>query len=98
MLIAALFMAAVVNLALESVVKKRVLAVAAAAAGCLGILLYGYGFCWVYGFTPLAFLKALFALCRMFSGVNDLASIQAAPLFANEGVLTLFWLAHFLGF
>jgi len=97
-LLAALFMAVIVNLALESAVKKRVMAVSALGAGCLGILLYGYGFCWVYGFTPLAFLRALFAVCRMFSGVNDLSSIQAAPLFATEAVLILFWLAHFLGF
>jgi len=97
-LTAACFFAAVLNLAAEHRFKKAIAGVFTAAAVTAGILIYGYGFGFQYGVSPVAVLRALMAVCKMFGGANELGAIEAAPLFANGWVLTGFWLAHFMAF
>lgn len=98
LLVAALFFAALLNLAAENRFRSRITGYAAAVAAVTGIVLYSYGFITEFGFGPIAMLRALFAVCRMFGGVNDLASVQGAPWFTYDSVLTVFWTAHFLAF
>jgi len=95
---AACFFAAVLNLAVENRFRNRIMGAFTGIAVCAGIAIYGYGFASVFGASPVAVLRALLAVCRMFGGVNDLGSIQAAPLFAHEGMLSAFWLIHFMAF
>ena len=95
---AALFLAAVLNLAADTRLRRRTTGAAAAFAAAAGAVLYGYGFSHTVPDPVLAVLRTLLALCRMFGGVNDLASVQAAPLFQSRGVILLFWFAHFLAF
>jgi len=95
---AACFFAAVLNLAVENRFRNRIMGAFTGIAVCAGIAIYGYGFASVFGSSPVAVLRALLAVCRMFGGVNDLGSIQAAPLFAYEGMLAAFWLIHFMAF
>ena len=95
---AACFMAAVLNLACDHRFRNRITGACIAIALPMGILFYGYGFAHKFGASPVAVLRALLASCRMFGGVNDLGTIEAAPLFAHTWVLSLFWLVHFMAF
>lgn len=95
---AACFFAAVLNLASDNRFRNKITGTCIAIGLSLGILFYGYGFAYKFGATPVAVLRALLATCRMFGGVNDLGTIEAAPLFAHGWVLSVFWLVHFMAF
>ena len=92
------FIAAVLNLALESRFRLRMTRIALIMTIAIGIFFYGYGYGWCMGFCFTALIRAMLALCKMFGGFNDLAPIQEAPIFQNGFLLTIFWLGHFLGF
>ena len=92
------FIAAVLNLALESRFRLRMTRAALVLALLIGTFFYGYGYAWCMGFSLTSLLRALLALCRMFGGINDLASVEAAPLFRYPAAITVFWLGHFLAF
>ena len=95
---ASIFFAAVLNLATENRFRNRILGLCTGVAVVMGLIIYGYGFAFCFGATPLAVLRALFAVCRMFGGVNDLGSIQAAPLLGRSLSLVIFWIVHFMAF
>ena len=95
---ASIFFAAVLNLATENRFRNRILGLCTGVAVFMGLIIYGYGFAYCFGATPLAVLRALFAVCRMFGGVNDLSSIQAAPLLGSSLSLVVFWVVHFMAF
>lgn len=95
---AACFLAAILNLASEHHFRNLITGTATVIALCFGVLFYGYGFSWVYGLTPTAILRAVLAVSRMFVGVNDLGSIQQAPLMQYDAVIAIFWIVHFLAF
>jgi len=78
---AACFFAAILNLAAENRFRNRIMGAFTAAAVTMGIFFYGYGFADKFGASPVAVLRALLAVCRMFGGVNDLGTIESAPLF-----------------
>ena len=98
LLLALGFVAAMLFLASEGRFRKVFTRTATGIAMVVGIALYGYGYAYCKGFNVISLLRALMALCRMFVGVNDLASIQDAPLMQHPAVLTVFWIAHFLAF
>ena len=97
-LILACFLAAVLNLASDSRFRRGFMRFAILTAVCSGAFFYGYGYAHTLGISVVSVIRALMALCRMFGGVNDLASIQAAPIFQYPAALALFWFAHFLAF
>ena len=97
-LVAACFAAAVLNLALDSRFRKLVMRIAILFAVAVGTVFYGYGYAWCMGLHVTSLLRALLALCRMFGGVNDLSSIQAAPLLQYPAAVAVFWTGHFLAF
>ena len=92
------FTAALLNLAMGSRNRIRTTRAALVIAALLGAFFYGYGYAWCHGLHLSSLIRALLALCRMFGGINDLGSIQAAPLFQSPAALSVFWLAHFLAF
>ena len=92
------FLAAVLNLAVNSRFRGLTMRIAVITAVVTGAFFYGYGYAWCYGFNAVSLIRALLALCRMFGGVNDLGSIQAAPVFTHSAVLTVFWIGHFMAF
>ena len=94
----ACFLAAVLNLALNSRFRSLTTRVSIITAMSIGIMLYGYGYGWCLGFSVSSLIRALMAVFRMVGGINDFGSIQAAPLFQYPIVVALFWLAHFLAF
>lgn len=98
LLTAACFIAAILNLALDTRFKGRVMGVSAACAVALGIVFYGGAFAWAGGLSAATVLRALLAVCRMFGGVNDFSAVTAAPFFSGELAVTLFWAGHFLAF
>lgn len=59
-----------------------------------GIFFYGYGFSYTAPTPAIALVRALLAVCGMFTGKQDIGSIAAAPLMQEPGVLFLFWLVH----
>ena len=97
-LVAACFFAAVLCLAADTRLRARSMRVAAGAAIAVGCLMYGYGYAACQGLSLSSLFRALLALCRMFGGVNDLGSIQAAPLLQVPAVMAVFWMGHFLAF
>ena len=92
------FLAAVLNLAVNSRVRRLTMQIAVITAVVTGGFFYGYGYAWCYGLNAVSLIRALLALCRMFGGMNDLGSIQAAPILTNHAMLTLFWIGHFMAF
>lgn len=96
--LAAIFLAAVLNLAVDSRFRKGLTRFSLFFAGIAGIFFYGYGYAWNQGLHLISLIKALLAVCRVFAGGNDLDSIKNAPLFQNPVILNIFWLAHFLAF
>lgn len=92
------FIAAMLNLAVESRVRMRMTRAALVTAALLGAFFYGYGYAWCEGLHVYSLIKALLALCRMFGGANDLGAVQAAPLFRYPVAISVFWLAHYLAF
>ena len=98
LLVAASFVAAVLFLVSGSRVRDASMRFAAAAAAIIGSVLYGYGYATCYGLNFISLVRALLALCRMFGGVNDLSSIESAPLLSYPAVRMIFWAGHFLAF
>ena len=79
LLTSALFLALILSLTADKQKRNRITRIAAAAAAVMGVLFYGSGFSYALGFSPIALMRSLLAVCRMFGGVNELSSIQAAP-------------------
>ncbi len=97
-ILAAFFIAAVLCLATDTRLRAGSMRFAATAAIVIGCLAYGYGYATCQGMSLTSLVRAMLALCRMFGGVNDLGSIQEAPLMKQGAVLAVFWLGHFLAF
>lgn len=95
---AACFTAAVLNLAVESRLRKRIISAFLSAAVMIGFCLYGYGYAHADGQGFVAVLHTIMAVCKMIGGANDLGSIESAPLFQKQWVIILFWAAHFMAF
>lgn len=96
--LAVCFIAAVLNLAVDSPFRRKTMRVFLILAMLIGAFFYGYGYGWCMGWGVTSLIRALLALCRMLGGINDLASVQAAPLFRSPIALAIFWLGHFLAF
>ena len=64
--------------------------------GIAGILLYGYGFYAIYGMTPVAVMRALFAVFCMFLGRNEISAVSAAPLLSTQPMQIALYLTHLL--
>ena len=92
--VAVCFVAAVLNLAVDSGFRKKTTRAAIVLAMLIGAVFYGYGYAWCMGFSLISLIRALMALCRMFGGINDLASVQAAPIFQYPAAVTVFSAAH----
>ena len=97
-LVAALFAAAVLNLALQTGFRNTVMRIAVFCAVGVGVIYYGSGYAMALGLTPTSLFRALLATCRMFGGVNDIGSIAGSPLLANEFGTAVFWFGHFCAF
>ena len=96
--VAACFLAAIVNLAVDSRFRQTLTGVSILCALLIGSVSYGYGYAVTQGLNLISLIRALLAVCRMFVGVNDLGSVSAAPLFSRPAFLAVFWTAHFLAY
>ncbi len=97
-LVAALFLGILLNLATESQTRRQLTGISAVIAAVIGVLIYGYGFVYTFGPGLIAIFRALLAICRMFAGVNEFSTIQNAPILQNSIVIAFFWMGHFLAF
>ena len=98
LILAAFFLAAIMNLAVDSRFRKGLTRFSLVFAAVAGIFFYGYGYAWKRGLNLVSLIQAMFALCRVFVGANDLDTIKEAPLFQYPVVLAVFWLTHFLAY
>ncbi|MBQ4073866.1 MAG: hypothetical protein IJD39_01525 [Clostridia bacterium] len=98
LLAAACFLAAVLNLAVETRIRNRIMSIFGSIAVVSGLILYGYGYSHVSGFSLVSLLHTIMAVCRMIGGSSDLGSIESAPLFQKQWVIVLFWVVHFMAF
>lgn len=98
-MVAALFVGTVMSLTMEKKKRWILLICSAVAAVLIGITFYVYGFTQVSASTGDAVFHSLLAVCKMFIGKNELAELTGkVELFDNAGVLTVFWIGHFLAF
>lgn len=98
LLSACAFVAAILNLAISSRYKARIMGVSACFAVITGLICYGYGYALADGLSAVTVLRTLLTVSRMFGGVNDFGAVSATPLFRYDIAVAIFWLAHFLAF
>ena len=94
----AAFLAIVMLLSSKPKFAMRLAAVCAVAAAAGGLLLYGYGYIATMDNTPLAVIRTLFAVCRMFIGEADFEDVSGAALFQSRWFAAVFWIVHLLAF
>ncbi|MBQ9008786.1 MAG: hypothetical protein IJ088_05580 [Clostridia bacterium] len=98
LLVSCIFLAAILNLSLQSSFRDRVMQYSAGIAVFLGILFYSYTYTCMSGFSAHTVLRAVLMICRMFSGVNDFDGFRSTPLGQSNFLVTLFFLAHLAAF
>ena len=98
LVVSCIFLAAILNLALRSPFRERIMRYSAGIAMFFGILYYSYIYTCTSGFSVTTILRALLMVCRMFGGVNDYDGLRATPHGDSLPVIALFFLAHFLAF
>ena len=98
MIVACFFVAAILNLALQSDFRNRIMGICATTAILFGVTFYSYAYTFETGFSIITILKSLLMVCRMFGGVNDYAALASTPLFRHSAAIALFWLCHFMAF
>lgn len=94
----AAFLAAMLSLAASKEINGRIMGVCAAVAIAVGMFSYGYAYSCNAHFSMSIVMKTLLTVCRMFGGVNDFPAVRDTKLFSNDGMVSLFWAAHFLAF
>lgn len=98
LLSALFFFALILNLAAKPKFTRGLIGAFTFLSAVGGLIFYGTGFSYVLEDHVQIVTRTVFAVCRMFAGVNDLSSISAAPIFQNRIAVTLFWLVHFMAF
>ena len=98
LLVSGIFMAAILNLALQSRFRERIMRDCAGISILFGILFYSYIYTCDSGFSARTVLRSLLMVCRMFGGVNDFDGLKATPLGSSAIVIALFFLIHFTAF
>ena len=98
LLVAVLFLAAMVNLALPSRVQRITMRI------CLGIALvtmlpiYSYACSQLHDSLPVMVLRALLISAKAFIGVFEYDAVRVLPFFQNGWVQILFWVGHFCAY
>lgn len=90
--------AVVVSLITEPKISKYVTVVTGVLALIGGALIYGNAFASLLGSLPLAVLRTIHGVLRMFVGEVDVDQIESAPFFANQWVVILFWIIQIMAF
>ncbi|MCQ2558645.1 MAG: hypothetical protein MJ135_05935 [Oscillospiraceae bacterium] len=94
----ALFCAMLFNLAAKPKVSRGLIGACSLISGIGGLIVYGIGFSSVLRNGAQVVFHTVYAVCRMYAGVNELSSISSAPLLQNSFVLAVFWLLHLMAF
>ncbi|MCR5557471.1 MAG: hypothetical protein K6F75_07950 [Butyrivibrio sp.] len=94
---AALFLALISYLALDADNREKWSGIAFTVAILGGIFIYGSINAFVVGFSPVAILRTMIDIVRMFGGVNRVDDfsklVDGAP-----GWILVFWVIHFFGY
>ncbi|MDO4804478.1 MAG: hypothetical protein Q4A32_06645 [Lachnospiraceae bacterium] len=91
------FFATIFDMALKNDNSSRNVIVALTGA-TLGAFFYGYGFSIKMESLLVAIPKTVLAVCGMFVGRWEIASMEELPLFKNPFAMCLFLTAHFMAF
>ena len=96
-LTAILFLILLVSLGFQPKFITRILGGLIFVVGIAGILLYGYGYCAIYGPSAMAVMRALFSVFCMFLGRNEISAVISQPLFVTYPALAvILYLVHLL--
>lgn len=93
----AIFAAIILNLAVRPHMSRKMIAFTATFTVVGGLLMYSYGYACTVDSVPLAVIRAIFAVCSIFTGGNAYQDICMAPAFENNLFHILFWLLHLMG-
>lgn len=94
----AIFAAALICMTSPKQFRNRLISTCAAISVIIGVCFYGYCFSIIDESFGAAVFHALLAVCKMFVGRNEVATIQSTPVYQNSIGMTIFWLGHFLAF
>lgn len=92
------FFAMILNLAAKPKFTRGMIGVFTFLSAAGGLIFYGMGFSHVLSDPVQIVTRTVFAVSRMYAGVNDLASVSSAPIFQNRIAVTIFWVVHFMAF
>ncbi len=90
------FILIIVSLALQPKLIKRLMGLIILLVGFLGIIIYGYGYCSIYGVSPIAVTRTVFSVFGMFLGGNDISDVSKVDLISKKWVQSVFYVIHFL--
>ena len=91
-----LFSAMILNLAAKPRFTRGLIGACSLIAALGGLVLYGIGYSYTLAGSSLQIVRTVLAVCRMFAGINDFASVSAAPLFSQQVWQLAFWLVHLM--
>ena len=95
---ALLFCAMILNLAAKPKFTRGLIGACALISAIGGLILYGIGFQHTLSDPVLRIVRTVLAVSRMYAGINDYASVSAAPLYSQTVWQTLFWIVHLMAF
>ena len=96
LLSALLFCAMILNLAAKPKFTRGLIGACTLISALGGLVLYGVGYSYTLADPFPQIIRTVFAVCRMFAGMNEFAAISAAPLFTHRVWQVVFWLVHLM--
>lgn len=95
---ALLFCAMILNLAAKPKFTRGLIGACALISAIGGLILYGIGFSYTLSDPVLRVVRTVLAVSRMYAGINDYASVSAAPMYSHLVWQILFWIIHLMAF
>lgn len=88
------FLAVLLLLTAKPTLSRWLTAICGSLSVLGGLLLYGFCYLELLSSVPVAAVRTLFSVCRMFIGEIDFSDVGDASVFAHRWVVVLFWILH----
>lgn len=89
-----IFIAMIIQLAVKPSFSAKLTGTLIVIAAIGGFFFYGYGYAMIEPQLPIAVLRAVWGVCRMFVGATDYSVVSATPLSGHWIFTFLFWVMH----
>ncbi len=93
---AVLFMLILVSLSSRPEILAGFMGVMILTVSAVGIILYGYGFYYSCGLSPVAVVRTLFAVFGMFLGKNEIPVLSEVPRMSSDSMQFIIYAVHLL--